>query len=124
MFALFESIKGAVYGALGAAAATALLMTYDKLIDDPAVAREARAGYVLIAEKTALEAQLAKERRLAIAAAQSLEEHRKRLAASQQAEALASDKLEAEIAENEALLEKSGRRCTADQSDVDFIMRP
>lgn len=38
---------------------------YDSLIDDPAVAAKARQGYVNLAEKTALEAQLLEQKRQA-----------------------------------------------------------
>lgn len=113
-----------VYIGIGALAALAMFSLYDGIIDDPAVERAARAGYVVIAEKTALEAQLAKERRLAVAAAQSLEEYRKRLSASQQAENEASERHETEIAEYEAKLKAAGNEWRLDRGDLDFFLRP
>lgn len=121
MFGFLESFKGAFYGALGAAAALAVAMAYDKLIDDPLVRREALSGYVLRTERDALASRLAEERRRAIAASQALEEHRKRLSASREAEKQASEKLEAEITENEKLLEAAGRACRLDDADIRWL---
>lgn len=120
MFGFLDYLK---LGA-GLLAGLALFSLYDKLIDDPLVRREALSGYVLKSEKDSLAAQLAEERRRALAASQALEEHRKRLSASQRAEKEAAEKLESEISENERLLEESGRACRLDQRDLDFLMRP
>lgn len=119
MFGLLDYLK---LGA-GLLAGLALFGAYDRLIDDPLVRREARAGYVAIAEKTALQAQLAKERQTALATAQAFEEHRKRLDAALRAEEQASQRREAEIADYERLLEESGRACRLDQRDVDWLLR-
>lgn len=115
MFGVIRSFKGAFYGALGAAAALAVSRAYDKLIDDPLVRREALSGYVLKAERDALASRLSEEHRRARETAQALEEHRKRLSASQRAEKEAAEKLESEISENERLLEESGGACRLDQ---------
>lgn len=119
MFGLLDYFK---IGA-GVAAGIFLFSVYDRLIDDPLVRREALHGYVLKSERDALAAQLTEERRRALAAIQTSEEFRKRLKASQEAEKEASEKLEAEIVENERLLEKSGRACRLDRSDIDFLLR-
>lgn len=50
---------------LVAFASFSIAAVYDYTIDDPAVAAKARAGYVAIAEKTALEAQLLEAKRQA-----------------------------------------------------------
>lgn len=111
--------------AAGAIAATlALTALYDATIDDPAVARAAREGFVAIAEKTALEAQLAERGRQLRAGAQALEEHRKRLAALDRLASTSREQLEQEIAHYETELTRRGRRCYLDNSDIEWLQQP
>lgn len=100
MFGFLETFKGAFYGALGAAAALAVSMAYDKLIDDPLVRREALAGYVLESEKNALAAQLSEERRRALAATQTADEFRKRYTALSEANRSSRERSERDIEED------------------------
>jgi hypothetical protein len=87
----------------------------------PSAAREARAGYVLVAEKTAAEAKATEMERQRNAAAQATEEHRKRLEAAQASEQAAKDTLENEIRSYELQLSEKNRKCVADRADVDFV---
>jgi hypothetical protein len=110
--------------AAGIAATLVLSMAYDALIDDPAVARAAREGFVRIAEKAALEAQLAETRRQLNAGAQALEEHRKRLAAKARLADTAREQMEQEIARYETELDRAGRRCDLDAADIEWLHQP
>lgn len=96
MFGLLDYLK---LGA-GLLAGIALFSLYDKLIDDPLVRREALTGYVLKAEKDAMAAQLAEERRRALAATQTAEEFRKRYTALSEASRANHEKAEKAIADD------------------------
>lgn len=110
--------------AAGIAATLVLSMAYDALIDDPSVSRAAREGIVRIAEKTALEAQLAETKRQLNAGAQALEEHRKRLAATVRLADTAREQMEQEIARYETELGRAGRRCELDPADIKWLRQP
>lgn len=86
-------------------------------------AADARKGYVLEAEKAALAAQLAEERRQRIKGAQALEEARRREAADAQRDAEADARQRQEIADYEKKLQDAGRERRLDESDIDYIMR-
>ncbi len=94
------------------------------IIGDLAVGRveraaiAARQGYVALAEKTALEAQLAEQERQRLAAAQSLEEYRKRLSAAVQAKEEANAKLEKIIADD-----SGSDGAVWDQSDIEWLSK-
>ncbi|MGO6707586.1 hypothetical protein [Rhizobium johnstonii] len=81
----------------------------------------AREGYVLLAEKTAAEAQVVEMERQRNAAAQASEEHRKRLEASQAAEQSAKDTLEQEISAHEKALDAAGSNCRLTDADVRWL---
>lgn len=119
MFGFLDALK------LGAGIAAGLMLyhLYAVSIGYPSAAREARAGYVLIAEKTAAEAKAAEMERQRNAAAQATEEHRKRLEAAQASEQAAKDTLETEIRSNELILSQKNRACIADSDDRTFILR-
>lgn len=117
MFGIFDYLK---MGA-GLAAGLVLYHLYAISIGYPSAAHEARAGYVLVAEKTAAEAKAAEMERQRNAAAQATEEHRKRLEAAEASEQTAKDNLESEIRSNELLLSEKNRKCLADAADVDFV---
>ncbi|ASR06910.1 hypothetical protein CHY08_07135 [Rhizobium leguminosarum bv. viciae] len=119
MFGILDGIK---LGA-GVLAGLAIYHLYAVTIGYPSAAREARAGYVLLAEKTAAEAKAAEMERQRNAAAQATEEHRKRLEAAQAAEQAAKDTLESEIRSNELILSQKNRKCLADAADVEFLQR-
>lgn len=118
MFGLLDYLK---MGA-GIAAGLMLYHLYAVSIGYPSARREARAGYVLLAEKTAAEAKAAEMERQRNAAAQATEEHRKRLEAAQAAEQAAKDTLETEISNYELQLSQKNRACLLDRSDRDFLL--
>ncbi|MBY3228528.1 hypothetical protein [Rhizobium laguerreae] len=113
------------YFKLGAGVAVGLLLyhLYAVSIGYPAAAREARAGYVLLAEKTSAEAKAAEMERQRNAAAQATEEHRKRLAAAATAEQTAKDTLETEIKSYELQLSEKNRACAVTAADRDWLLR-
>jgi uncharacterized protein YlxW (UPF0749 family) len=114
MFGLLDYLK---MGA-GIAAGLMLYHLYAVSIGYPSARREARAGYVLLAERTAAEAKAAEMERQRNAAAQATEEHRKRLEAAQ----AARDTLEQEISSYELQLSQKNRACLLDRSDRDFLL--
>jgi len=119
MFGFVDALK------LGAGVAAGLMLyhLYAVSIGYPSAAREARAGYVLLAEKTAAEAQAAEMERQRNAAAQASEEHRKRLAAAEAAEQTAKDTLETEIQSYELQLSEKNRACAVTAADRDWLLR-
>ncbi|MGO6699274.1 hypothetical protein ACCS33_07440 [Rhizobium ruizarguesonis] len=119
MFGLLDYFK------MGAGLAAGLLLyhLYAVTIGYPSAAREARAGYVLLAEKTAAEATAAEMERQRNAAAQATEEHRKRLAAAERAEQAAKDTLETEIQSYELQLAEKNRACAVTAADRDWLLR-
>ncbi|MDR9813122.1 hypothetical protein [Rhizobium hidalgonense] len=119
MFGILDGIK---LGA-GILAGLALYHLYALSIGYPSAAREARAGYVLVAEKTAAEAKAAEMERQRNAAAQATEEHRKRLEAAQASEQAAKDTLENEIRSYELQLSEKNRACAVTAADRDWLLR-
>lgn len=120
-----SSTIAAVLGLVtGAGAALALFLAWNTLFDNPSVAKAAREGFVVLAEKTALEARLAEERRRADAARKAVSGFAERLAESRTAQAAAEEKLEQEIAAHEQALRDAGRSCPLDQSDIDWLRNP
>lgn len=120
---ILDSIKlgaGAVGGLL-----TGLMLyhLYAIAIGYPSAAREARAGYVLVAEKTAAEARAEEMERQRNAAAQATEEHRKRLVAAEASEQAAKDTLENEILGYERILSEKNRACAVTAADRDWLLR-
>ncbi|QIG74528.1 hypothetical protein EVC10_020 [Rhizobium phage RHph_Y25] len=119
MFGILDGIKLSA----GILAGLALYHLYAVTVGYPSVAREARAGYVLVAEKTAAEAKAAEMERQRNAAAQATEEHRKRLEAAQASEHAARDTLENEIRSYELQLSEKNRACALTAADRDWLLR-
>ncbi|MBX5082179.1 hypothetical protein HJB56_05185 [Rhizobium lentis] len=119
MFGLLDALK------MGAGVAAGLMFyhLYAVAVGYPSAAREARADYVLLAEKTAAEAKAAEMERQRNAAAQSLTEFQKRAAADDIADRQRQATLEQDLRANELLLSEKNRSCAADAGDVDFILR-
>jgi molecular chaperone DnaK (HSP70) len=117
MFGILDGIK---LGA-GILAGLALYHLYAVTVGYPSAVREARAGYVLVAEKTAAEARAEEMERQRNAAAQATEEHRKRLQAAQASEQAAKDTLEKEIAEHEKALDAAGAVCRLTDADLRWL---
>lgn len=123
MIALVGGLSGIIRMAAASVATAVLAYAVTYLIIVPLERADARRGYVVIAEKTAAEAEAAELRRQRNAASQSLDEYRKRLAVSEASEEQANARMEKENAENETALKNRGRSCFADADDVDFIVR-
>ncbi|MBB5663270.1 phage-related minor tail protein [Rhizobium leguminosarum] len=119
MFGIIDGIK---LGA-GIIAGLAIYHLYAVTIGYPSAAREARAGYVLVAEKTAAEARAAEMERQYTAATQATEEHRKRLAAAEASEQAARDTLEIEIQSYELQLSEKNRACAVTAADRDWLLK-
>ncbi|MGO7149011.1 hypothetical protein ACCS52_26605 [Rhizobium ruizarguesonis] len=119
MFGILDYLK---LGA-GVAAGLALYHLYAVSIGFPSAARQARAGYVLLAEKTAAEVKAAEIERQRNAAVQATEEHRKRLQAAEAAEQAAKDTLENEIRSYELQLSEKNRACAVTAADRDWLLR-
>ncbi|MGO7185643.1 hypothetical protein ACCT14_15430 [Rhizobium brockwellii] len=119
MFGLLDTLK------MGAGIAGGLMLyhLYAVSIGYPSAARQARAGYVLVAEKSAAEAQAAEMQRQRNAASQATEEHRKRLAAAEAAEQVARDTLEIEIQSYELQLSQKNRACAVTAADRQWLLR-
>lgn len=90
---------------------------------DASVASQARAGYVLLAEKTTAEAKAAEIQRQLEAAKQSLASFQKRLDAETVQDKIDDQKREYEILSYERLLSEANRRCAVDQSDIDWLTK-
>ncbi|NKL35598.1 hypothetical protein GFL49_17715 [Rhizobium leguminosarum bv. viciae] len=118
MFGLLDTLK---MGA-GLAAGLMLYHLYAVSIGYPSAARQARAGYVLVAEKVAADARATEMERQRNAAAAG-EEHRKRLAAAAAAEQAARDTLETEIQSYELQLSQKNRACAVTAADRQWLLR-
>ncbi|MCA2407479.1 hypothetical protein GYN07_04805 [Rhizobium leguminosarum bv. viciae 248] len=119
MFGLLDTLK---MGA-GLAGGLVLYHLYAVSIGYPSAARQARAGYVLVAEKSAAEAEAAEMERQRNAAAEAGEAHRKRLAAVSAAEQAARDTLETEIQSYELQLSEKNRACAVTAADRQWLLR-
>ncbi|EJT06727.1 hypothetical protein [Rhizobium sp. CCGE 510] len=119
MFSLLDTLK------LGAGIAAGLMFyhLYAVSIGYPSAAREARAGYILLAEKSAADAKAAEMERQRNAAAEATEEHRKRLMAAEGAEQAAKDTLEIEIQSYELQLSEKNRACAVTAADRQWLLR-
>lgn len=119
MFGLLDTLK------MGAGIAAGLLLyhLYAVAIGYPSAARQARAGYVVLAEKAAAEARAAEMERQRDAAARAGEEHRKRLEAAKAAEQAARDTLENEIRSYELELSEKNRACAVTAADRQWLLR-
>ncbi|WP_434729914.1 hypothetical protein [Rhizobium binae] len=119
MFSLLDTLK---MGA-GIAAGLVLYHLYAVSIGYPSAARQARAGYVMLAEKTAAEARAAEMERQRNAASLATEEHRKRLLAAEVAEQAVRDTLENEIRSYELELSRENRACAVTAADRQWLLR-
>ncbi|NKJ95514.1 hypothetical protein GFM14_28950 [Rhizobium leguminosarum bv. viciae] len=119
MFSILDTLK------MGAGIAAGLLLyhLYAVSIGYPSAAREARVGYVLLAEKSAADAKAAEMERQRNAASQATEEHRKRLAAAEVSEQATKDTLETEIQSYELQLSEKNRACAVTAADRQWLLR-
>ncbi|MBX4956998.1 hypothetical protein HJB51_00385 [Rhizobium lentis] len=119
MSGLFDTLK---MGA-GIAAGLVIYHLYAVSIGYPSAARQARAGYVMLSEKTAAEARAAEMERQRDAAARAGEDHRKRLEAARASEQAARDTLENEIRSYELELSQKNRACAVTAADRQWLLR-
>ena len=110
-----------IVGGVGLVALIASLTFYDKYIDDPAVAKAAREGYVLEAEKLALTAQLDEMQRQRDQANEILFSFSQKTANRAQLNLQKISKLEDDIDGYEAQLRKAGRSCGLTGADINWL---
>lgn len=110
--------------AAGVAVALAGAGLWDRYIDDPAVERAARQGYVVLAEKAAAEAELTETRRQLAVTVAARDRYQLGLAQAQRLSADRAEQLESEIADYERKLDAAGRACRLDGADIEWVRRP
>lgn len=119
------TLFGGYRGLVAACAATFLVSvawsSYDRLIDDPGVVREARAGFVAVAERDALAALVAERDRQRLAAEMALSNLRREIDRISEQEQAAQDRLEQEIKDYEKKLADAGRLCPLDDGDIEWL---
>lgn len=118
---LIGGLRGAIVAIVAVAATWGAAYLYNVAIDNPHIAREARNGYVLQAEKEALQAQITEEKRqraVAQLVAQGLRKEVDRLTDEQR---LAEERREQGIAEYEKKLRDANRDCYLDESDIEWL---
>ncbi len=117
MFGLLDYIKIG----LGVVGGIAMMLVYNAALHDPMLKREARDGYVLEAQKTALGAKLDEMDRQKKAAEFVISAYQEQLKNARVAEAEKSQQNEQEIAAYEKRLADTGRACLLDGHDLDFL---
>src|SRR5690606_27384579 len=115
--ALWTAVGG-FRGILVASVVLAGAAAYDRLIDDPSVVRQARAGFVVEAERDALLALVEEQKRRAAAAEAALAGLQYELGQQRANSAAVAEQLEREIDEYEAQLAAEGRVCTLNDEDI------
>ncbi|QKV20225.1 hypothetical protein [Oricola thermophila] len=120
---MFDRIVAAIAFAAGVTAGIGLFSLYDISIDDPGVRREARAGYVARAEMIALEAELEELRRQRDAIAAWRDRYAVALARAEKERADLERIRESERVNYAGELERAGRACLLDRTDIDWLRR-
>lgn len=123
LIAPLATVRNGLVAAAGAAAMLVACMAWDRLIDDPAVRREALRGYVVRVELEAAEAKAAEAERQRIAGAAALADLAERLRMAEAASVAADEAMERAIAGYEARLAAEGRACLLTPPDIDFLKR-
>ncbi len=119
MFGLLDYLKlaaGAIVGGF-------IVYVFMSLITVPAAERQARAGYVALAEKTTAEAKAAEMERQRNAASQALTEAAKRQAADEIAQQAKDAETDVAIADYEKKLAAANRQCLVDGDDRDWLLK-
>lgn len=128
MLAFIRSLGAAVQATLafvaGIGLATAALMLWDGLVDDPSVRREALRGYVAKVELEAANAKAAEIARQRDAFRRSAEAYQSIVEQARKGEAAAREQLEQRIADYEQDLARRDRACRLDDADVDWLRKP
>lgn len=104
-------------------AALALAMIYNALIENPAVRREARAGYVQEATIAALSATVLELRRQKEASDKALGEFQAAAEEAERVSTAAAAAFEKKVADYEAERRSEGRACTLSSRDLDELRR-
>lgn len=116
---------GAVLGALAGIVLSSLVwIAYNQFVGYPAAAEEARLGYVVLSEKTALETKLAIEQKRRETAEFISRKHAEALEKADALNNAEKARLEQENVEYEALLKAAGRRCELDDTDIEWLRKP
>jgi hypothetical protein len=116
-------LRGALSGLAGAALMLFFMSLYDRLWDDPAVAKAARLEFVAIAEESARRAQALEAGRQKEAGEKARLAFEKDAAARQSLALQDAVERGQEIATYEIQIEKLGRACRLDGGDLDFLLR-
>lgn len=116
MLGLIDTLKIGAGLIAGVSLTWAALTAYDRLVDDPDVAAAAREGYVQLAEKTALQAQLAELTRQRAASDEALR------AALARAETAKQEAARAQAQYDDLVAQDSGTDgARVDGSDVQWL---
>jgi hypothetical protein len=121
IFSLIGGWRTVLSGALVAGSALYGAHLYDQMIDDPAVVKAARAGFVLESERDALVARLAETERQRVAAEMAAGLLRAELDKQYEAEQAAADKLEQARKDYEQSLVDAGRACYLNDGDIQWL---
>ncbi len=120
MFGLASFLGALPYLAILVAAA----LTYNGLIENPSIRREARAGYVLETEAAAAKAEAAEMRRQANVALEASVAFNARLVKEQAATAAREAETEQDIADNEKRLKAiADRKCGISPADRQWLLK-
>jgi hypothetical protein len=99
------------------------MLLYDRYVDDPRVAEDARRGFVAIAEVSAVEAERDLAQRLLIAAQEAAKDYENQLAEiyAVQTAKDAADRIK--DATYEASLKAAGRSCPLTDADIEWVQK-
>lgn len=128
MFSWIRGLSSTVTLGAGAVAGAVfvftILRTWDALVDDPAVRREALIGYVKTAEFEAVKAKAEEAARQRDAAVRAAKSYADILADVRGQEATAREALEQRISDYEQELSRVGRVCRLDGRDIEWLRAP
>lgn len=118
MFGLLDYLKLGCGAVVGAVLTFGAMSVYARLIHDPAVAEAARQGYVAVAEKTALTAQIVELKRQRDVATDAQEKAQKRASDAKQDAVDAQAKYEALVA-----ADSGDDGCRFNSGDLEWLRR-
>lgn len=121
MLAFLGGFRATITASFAAFAMFVAMTIYDRLVDDPAVARAARENYVRSAQLEAANAKIAELARQLEAGQRANQLFAELLAQVRAENEILSEQLEQDIARYEALLAADGRSCVLDQRDLEWL---
>jgi hypothetical protein len=124
MLGILGGFRGLLSGLCAAAITWALLSTWDRLIDDPAVASAARLAFVEKAEKAEAVAMAAEARRQRDAVQKATEEFNHKLLVQEALNARKIEEREQRISDYEKRMEGEGRSDRLTGADIDLLRQP